>query len=140
MPVLTPAALHLKCRIVLDHVDENRVLGFPSAHIELTNCSADVIEIECPSHPLEHLNLAVTNEAGELVSRGKYGNMLIRARLDRMPPLRIQAGETTKWHVSLMGSVPAEREKPGTYTIQAIYEYGSLKAVSEPVQIEYVAP
>jgi hypothetical protein len=30
-----------------------------------------------------------------------------------------------------------EERRPGTYTIQAVYEYNTLKAVSEPVLVGF---
>jgi len=37
--------------------------------------------------------------------------------------------------VSLMGNVPEAKRDPGEYTVQAIYEYKELKAISEPVWV-----
>jgi hypothetical protein len=37
--------------------------------------------------------------------------------------------------VSHMGNVPAEKQQPGVYTVQAVYECGGLRAVSEPLRV-----
>ena len=38
-------------------------------------------------------------------------------------------------NVALLGNVPESKRQPGRYTVRAVFEYKSLRAVSEPVQV-----
>lgn len=39
-------------------------------------------------------------------------------------------------NVSLLGTVPEQKRRPGMYTVRAIYQYKTLNAVSEPLIVE----
>jgi hypothetical protein len=46
-----------------------------AGEIELENASAEVVEIEYDMHPLQYLNLVVTDSAGVAVTEGHYGDV-----------------------------------------------------------------
>jgi hypothetical protein len=101
--------------------------------VELENVSAEAIEIEHSLHPLEYLNLAITDEAGQPVPVPPYG--WIFSPHGSVHVLRLASGEKYTHVVALLGHDPEERHRPGTYTVRAIYEYKELRAVSEPLQV-----
>jgi hypothetical protein len=105
-----------------------------AGEIELENASPTVLAIETEMHPLQYLNLVVTDASGTVLSEGHYGDIF--SPRGRIETLRLAPG--TKYHhnVSLLGTVPPEKRSPGTYTVQAVYEYQGLRAVSEPLTVE----
>src|SRR5262249_4308707 len=112
----------------------------PSAfagEVELENTSPNLLEIEVRTSPLQYLNLVVTDAAGKVVSDSVYGDLF--SPLAEPYPLRLQPGEKFIAPVSLLGNVPEEKRRPGEYTGQAVYEYGDLKSVSEPLRVEIPA-
>ena len=110
--------------------------GAPSTagEVEVENLSRGVIEIEAAIHPLQYLNLEVTDAAGEVVPAVPYGHIF--SPRERASVLRLAPGEKYIHNVSLLGTVPAEKLLPGVYTVRAVYEYNGLRAVSEPVQVQ----
>ena len=125
------------CRIMIDPTADKHALPLPAARIELTNVSETVLQIECPSHPLEHLTLVVRTEGGKVISQKKYGNLLIRARREALPPLTLGPGESRAYSVSLLAAFPDEERRPGVYMVQAVYEYQSLSAESALLAVEF---
>ena len=68
-----------------------------------------------------------------MISAGHYGNLF-------SPPaepstLRLQPGEKFVAPVSFFATVPEDKRLPGSYTVQAVYEYGGTRAVSEPLTV-----
>ncbi len=70
---------------------------------------------------------------GKPVSEGHFG--------DRFAPtlepqtLRLEPGDKFTTHIHLFATVPYEPLPPGTYIVQAVYEYGNIRAVSDPVRV-----
>jgi hypothetical protein len=108
-----------------------------AGEVEIENVSPDIIEIEVTMHPLQYLNLVITDAAGDLVHAPPYGD----AFSPRESPyiLRLAPGEKYTHNVSLLGNVPEEARLSGTFTVRAVYEYNSLRAVSEPLQVQLPA-
>jgi hypothetical protein len=101
--------------------------------VELENLSAAPLEIAYRMTALQYLNLVVTGPDGKIVSEGHFG--------DRFAPtlepvvLRLAPGERFTANVSLFATVPNHPLSPGTYTIQAVYEYNGSRSVSVPLQV-----
>lgn len=102
--------------------------------VEIENVSADAIEIEITLHPLQYLDLIITDAAGDVVPAAPYGSIFSPLR----PPYTFRLGDGEKYthNVSLLGTLPQEKRLPGSYTVRAVYDYNGLRAVSEPVTVE----
>jgi hypothetical protein len=122
----------LVCR--LRHKQLRRGDSSTAAEIELENVSPQVIEIETDRHPLQYLNLVVTDERGNVLSEGYYGDTF--SPRGSTATLQLAPGAKYQHVVSLLATVPHGKQSPGTYTVQAIYEYNGLGAVSEPLVVE----
>jgi hypothetical protein len=128
-----PAATSFVCRIRRKQERDGRPSSSDAGEVELENLSSTPIEIELEMSPFQHLNLVVTDSEGAVVSDGHYGN--------RFSPLaervlwRLQPGQKYTHTVSLLGTVPVPL-RPGVYTVRAVYQYKTLKAVSEPLIVE----
>jgi hypothetical protein len=128
------AATGFACRIRRKQGREGRPSSPDAGEVELENVSSAPVEIELEMSPFQHLNLVVTDSEGAVVSEGHYGN--------RFSPLaekftwRLQPGQKYTHNVSLLGTVPETKRTPGMYTVRAIYQYKTLKAVSEPLIVE----
>ena len=105
-----------------------------AGEIELENASAAVIPIEVCTSPLGYLDLLVTDARGQVVSESFYGDLF--SPLAEPSTLELQPGEKYAAPVSLLGNVPQEKCLPGRYSVQAIYQYKGLSAVSEPLEVE----
>jgi hypothetical protein len=101
--------------------------------VELENQSASPLEISYQMTALQYLNLVVTDADGRIVSEGHFG--------DRFAPtlepqvLRLAPGEKFTANIHLLATVRGDAIPPGTYWVQAVYEYNGFRAVSEPVQV-----
>ncbi len=105
-----------------------------AGEIELENSSPSVLAIETDMHPLQYLNLVVTDASGGVLSEGHYGDIFSpRGRTDT---LQLAPGAKYNHLVSLLGTLPQAKRVPGTYSVQAVYEYNGLRAVSEPLTVE----
>jgi hypothetical protein len=102
--------------------------------VEIENISAEPIEIEVTMHPLQYLNVLVTDETGNVLPAPPYGHLF--SPREGAYVLRLAPGEKYTHNVSLLGTLIEEKQLPGTYTVRCVYEYGDLKAVSEPVRVE----
>src|SRR5436189_4057329 len=123
----TPAARSiLVCR--LRHKQLRRGDSPTAGEIELENSSPSVLVTETDMHPLQYLNLVVTDTNGSVLSEGHYGDIFSpRGRIDT---LRLAPGAKYHHIVSLLDSIPQEKRLPGRYSVQAVYEYNGLRAVS----------
>jgi hypothetical protein len=108
-----------------------------TGEVEIENISSDAIEIEVWMHPLQYLNVFVTDAAGDPVPAPPYGHIF--SPMGSPSIFRLAPGEKYIHNVSLMGTVPKEKQLPGTYTVQAVYEYKGLKAVSEQLRVQLPA-
>lgn len=125
----------LCCR--LRHAQLRRGNSLMAGEIELENISPSVLEIENDMHPLQHLDIVVTDARGTVLSEGHYGDIFSpRGRIDI---LRLAPGEKYTHNVALLGTLPQDNQVPGTYTVHAVYEYNGLRAVSEPLQVQLPA-
>jgi hypothetical protein len=123
----------LACRLRHQAGDGGRLTPI-AGEVELENLSADPIEIEMFAHPLEHLDLAITDAAGRPVPAMPYGGIF--SPFTPTPYIfRLAPGEKYTHCVSLLGTLPKEKRLPGSYTVRAIYDYNGLRAVSEPLQV-----
>jgi hypothetical protein len=134
--IASPAAeAILVCR--LRHKQLQRGSSPTAGEIELENSSPDVIEITTDRHPLQYLNLVVTDASGSVLSEGHYGDVFSpRGSIDT---LRLTPGAKYHHVISLLETLPQQKRLPGTYTVQAVYEYDGLTVVSEPLAVELVA-
>jgi hypothetical protein len=105
-----------------------------AGEVEIENVSADAIEIEITLHPLQYLDLIITDAGGDRVPAVPYGSIFSPQRAPYI--FRLGAGEKYTYNVSLLGTLPQDRRLPGLYTVRAVYEYGGLRVVSEPVTVE----
>jgi hypothetical protein len=71
------------------------------------------------------------------VSAGHYGDAF--SPVDRPYTLRLAPGEKYVAPVSLLANVSEAQRRPGAYRVQAVFEYGTLKAVSAPFTIDLPA-
>src|SRR5262245_48871896 len=99
-----------------------------AGEVELENTSPSIVELEVRSSPLQYLNLVVTGPSGGVVSNWFYGEMF--SPLAKPYTFRLTPGERFTANVSLLGNVPEDRRLPGMYTVQAVYEYRGLRAIS----------
>ncbi len=104
-----------------------------AGEVTIENRSNDSVEVPVDVHPLQHLDLQVCDDNGQLVSQGWYGNRFSPCWPTRV--LRLLPGESYTHTIFLVGTVPSEMRQPGQYTIRAIYEYPGLRAESEPLTI-----
>jgi hypothetical protein len=105
-----------------------------AGEVELENTSADVLEIEVRTSPLQYLNLIVTDAVGNVVSDSFYGDLF--SPLAEPYTLRLGPGEKFTGPVSALGNVCEASRQPGEYTVRAVYEYNGLRAVSEPLRVQ----
>jgi hypothetical protein len=133
-PKETRAAI--ACR--LRHQAGGRRGPSPTAgEVEIENISPEVIEIEVTMHPLQYLDMEITDAAGNLIPAAPYGHIF--SPCGTPYTFRLAPGEKYTHNVSLFGTLPQEKRLPGTYTVRAVYEYNGLKAVSEPLQVQLPA-
>jgi hypothetical protein len=102
--------------------------------VEIENVSSEPIEIEVTMHPLQYLNLVITDETGARVPAPPYGHLFSPRETPYI--FRLVPGEKYTHNVSLLGLVSQEQHLPGTYTVRAVYEYNGLRAVSDPLRVE----
>jgi hypothetical protein len=129
---LTPTHSNLACR--LRPRQRRRGPSPITGEVELENTSSNVLEIEVLTSPLQYLDLVVSDAAGKVVSDSYYGDLF--SPLAEPYTLRLQPGEKFTAPVSLLGNVSEGKWHPGRYAVQAVYAYGGLRAVSEPLQVQ----
>jgi hypothetical protein len=101
--------------------------------VELESLSAGPVEITYWMTALQYLNLVVTRSDGAVVSEGHFG--------DRFAPtleplvLHLEPGDKFTATIPLLATVPQTPVPPGTYIIQAVYEYNGFRAVSDPLTV-----
>jgi hypothetical protein len=127
------AAQPLACRLRRKEMTGRRGPIPNAGEVELENRSSEPFEIKYTMTPLQFLNLVVNGPDGAVVSEGHYGDHF-SPTLEPLV-LRLLPGETFTAPVSLLATVPRERRRPGSYLVQAIYQYNGLHAVSEPVEV-----
>jgi len=112
-----------------------RAADLPTAgELELENVSQGVVEIAVHTSPLQYLDLIVTDSRGQVLSESYYGDLF--SPLEEPCTLRLQPGQKYSGPVGLLGNVPEAKQVPGVYTVQAVYEYETLRTVSKPLQVE----
>jgi len=123
----TPAQLICRLRLTARH-------GNPtSGEIEIQNASSLAIDIPADVHPLQHLDIRVTDGQGKVVSTEWYGNQFSPA--ERGTTLRLNPGESYIAPVSLLATVPSSLRVPGAYTVQAVFEFPGMRIVSQPLTL-----
>ena len=125
-------SVSLVCRLGLKQ--SQRALSPIAGEVELENTSAMAMEIQVKSSPLQYLSLLVVDASGRVISESFYGDLF--SPLVKPYSLRLEPGEKYTGPVHLLGNVPKEKQQPGVYTVQAVYQYKQLKAVSEPLRVE----
>jgi len=101
--------------------------------VELENLSAAPVEIAYWMTALQYLHLIVTSPDGRIVSEGHFGDRFAPTKEPLL--LRLEPGEKFTVNVHLFATVPQTPVPPGSYTIRAVYEYKSIRAMSESVQV-----
>jgi hypothetical protein len=115
-----------------------RAAHIPTAgEVELENVSAAPVVIEVYTSALQYLDLVVTDAEGCVVSVSFYGDLF--SPLDKPYTLRLEPGQKYTSPVGLLGNVPEAKQRPGEYTVQAVYEYNGIRAASEPLRLELKA-
>jgi hypothetical protein len=115
-----------------EHLGRNGPVPF-SAEVELKNLSDTPLDIEYQMAVLQYLNLIVRDSQGCIVSEGHFG--------DRFSPfaenqvLRLGPGESYKHRVHFFATTPKAHRTPGTYSVQAVYEYNGFRAESDTVSV-----
>jgi hypothetical protein len=139
-PITVPGAaqeaqtpVQLVCRLRRKEIVGARGPLMGWGELELENLSRDVVEIRYDMSPLQYLELVVTGPSGDVVSQGYFGNRFSPFGEERV--LRLRPGETFTGEVPLLGTVPREKRPPGTYQVQAVYEYNGVRAASEPLPV-----
>ena len=131
-----PPAVHLLplvCHLMRKEVVRQRGPVPFMAEIELENVSDSSLEIEYFMTALQHLNLIVADARGTIVSEGHYGDRF--APSDQPGFLRLASGQKFAAEVHLFATMPRGPIAPGTYSVQAVYEYNGFRAESEPVEV-----
>jgi len=125
--------LRLQCRIIPQR-KAGKIGDIVLGQIELKNVGEASIEIRWYSDPMQYLNLIVRDPDGKNISVFCYG--------DQFSPywpapqiLNLHPRESYSSTVNLLGTVKKKNMVPGSYRIQAIYNYENIKAVSEVVEI-----
>jgi hypothetical protein len=124
-----PLTCRLRPKKASDH--EGRVS--PMGEVELENCSTIPLEIEYTMTPLQFFELEVIASDGRVVSEGHFS--------DRLSPMRepavlcLQPGARFTANVSLLATVPRDRRRPGTYTVQASYRFQDQQVMAEPLTV-----
>jgi hypothetical protein len=103
----------------------------------LENVSSTAVAIEVYTSPLQYLDLIATDRIGQVVSTSFYGDLF--SPLDKPYTLRLRPGEKYTGPVGLLATVPVEKQHPGKYTVQAVYEFEELWAVSESLRVVLTA-
>jgi hypothetical protein len=132
-PSETGAAL--ACR--LRHRPGRRGPSPTAGEVEIENVSLDTLEIEVTMHPLQYLDLVITDAAGDLAPAPPYGHLFSPRETPYL--FRLARGEKYTHHVSLLGNIPEEQQVPGTYSVYAVYAYNGLRAVSAPLRVQLPA-
>ncbi|HKB01494.1 MAG TPA: hypothetical protein VKD90_04700 [Gemmataceae bacterium] len=131
--LLTPCQGKLACRLRAKSPPVGRSASPSAGELELENVSATDLDIPADIHPLQNLNLRVTDAHGAVVSEGWYGNQFSPG--ETAADLRLQPGQTFVIAVALLGTVPPDRRGSGTYIVQAIFDCPELRAVSDPLTV-----
>src|SRR5689334_17479272 len=119
VPNAPPIALAgLVCR--LRQRQSQRAPSPLTGEVELENTSAMAMEIQVKSSPLQYLNLMVVDASGRVISESFYGDLF--SPLVKPYSLRLEPGEKYTGPVHLLGNVPKEKQQPGVYIVQAIYQ------------------
>jgi hypothetical protein len=126
----TPSALSCTLRHKPPQRGHSRLAG----EVELENISAELVEIEVDMHPLQYLNLVVTDADGRRVSSGHYGDIF--SPLGEAYTFRLAPGAKYTHTVFLLGTVPEEKRVPGSYKVQAVYQARGLTVVSTLLEVE----
>ena len=133
-PLAADASTSLVLRLRRKQTAEGRAGAASTAgEVELDNQSTATVEIEVRMSPWQYLDLLVTDAQGEVVSAWHYGDCF--SPLEASYVLRLSPGEKYTGNVSLLGNVPPEKRRPGTYQVQAIFACKSLRVVSEPLLV-----
>ena len=126
---LKPLACRLRHKEIVGRQGPVASMG----EVELENLSPNPLEISYRMTALQYLNLVVTDSQGNVVSEGHFG--------DRFAPtlepqvLRLGPGEKFATKVHLFSTVACDPIPPGTYRVQAMYDYNGFQAVSDPVEV-----
>jgi hypothetical protein len=137
VPATRPTPIHASLACRLRPRERRRGPSPIAGEVELENTSSEVVEIEVRTSPLQYLDLVVTDAAGNVLSDSFYGDLF--SPLAEPYLLRLQPGERFTAPVSLLGNVPEGKWHPGEYTVQAVYDYRGVRAVSEPLQVQLPA-
>ncbi len=129
---LCPVQFPLACR--LRHRQLRRGFDSTAGEIELQNVSEEPIEIDVKQSLLQYLDIIVADATGRVISDGFYGDIF--SPMERPYRFRLEPGQQYVGPVNFVGNVPNEKRLPGKYTVQAVYQYEGLKAVSEPFLFE----
>jgi hypothetical protein len=104
-----------------------------SGEVELENQSGAPLDIRVRYARLQYLNLVVTDESGNLVSTSHYGDLF--SPVAEPFVWRLQPGEKFAANVSLLHTVPPEKQLPGAYSVRAVYECPGHRVVSAPLTV-----
>lgn len=103
------------------------------AELELENLSGHEIEIEYQMAVLQYLDLIVRDATGKTISDRHYGDRFSPFELPKV--LCIPTGQKFRANVNLFATVSQKPVAPGTYNVQAVFEYNDVRAESEPLEV-----
>ena len=106
-----------------------------AGEVEIENVSNKILDIETQSSLLAHLDLLVTDAEGHNLSAWHYGDSF--SPHETVATIRLLPGERYTAPVSLLGNVSKDQRIPGTFLIRAVFEQGGLRAVSDPLRLDY---
>jgi hypothetical protein len=122
------------CRLCLrSGTDKRAHRASLAGEVELENRSRTELALRVTTHPLQYLDLIVTGPDGGVVSEFHYGNLF-------SPPAEpytwlLQPGERYVAPVALLGNVPPAHQRPGWYTVRAVYEFPGGRSESDPLRV-----
>jgi hypothetical protein len=99
----------------------------------LVNTSAGDVVIAWDMHPLQYLDLLVTDATGRVQSARYYGGIF--SHTGQVQELRLGPGESYRTTVGLLTTV-AQPCEPGWYAVRAIFEYDGWRAESGLIEID----
>lgn len=102
--------------------------------LELENQSEDPIDIRYQMSPLQYLDFVVVGPNGKKISGRRFGDQF--SPMCEELTLRLAPGEKFLHDVPLLGTVSDEDRLPGVYKVQAIYEYGGIRAESQAITVK----
>jgi intracellular proteinase inhibitor BsuPI len=123
---------HLDCSInaLQDLMHSGDTLG---GTIALTNTSDRDAVMIYRCHPLQYVDVVISNPESKLISKYCYGHLFSPS--DREHSLIIHPGETVSFPVSLFAGIDKKDRLPGQYFVKAIVTYNGVATESNTIKV-----